>query len=310
MPSLQTVVCVVGPTAVGKTALSLDLAEALDAEVISADAMQVYRGMDIGTGKVLFEERRGIAHHMIDVADPTQSYTVHDYVQSAQAVLSDLAERGRMPVVVGGTGLYVRSLLEQFDFSNTAHNATLRADLTEQADKEGSQKLHEHLRALDDATAARIHPNDARRIIRALEIVMTTGQPVAQSRMVRPSPYRPVLIGLTADREALYRRIECRVDGMIRMGLIDEVRDLLTHGCRPTDTAMQAIGYKEIVNYLQGDCTRDDAIDAIKKASRRYAKRQWSWFRADARIVWYEGSEGGMMRDVVMPYIQRCLAMG
>lgn len=310
MPSLQTVVCLVGPTAVGKTALSLDVAEALDAEIISADAMQVYRGMDIGTGKVLLEERRGIVHHMIDVADPTQSYTVHDYVQNAQAVLSDLAERGRMPVVVGGTGLYVRSLLEQFDFANTAHDATLRARLTEEADQEGSQALHARLRALDDVTAARIHPNDARRIIRALEIVMTTGHPVEHSRVARPSPYRPVLIGLTADREALYRRIERRVDGMMRMGLIGEVQDLLAQGCRPTDTAMQAIGYKEIVNYLQGQCTLEDAIDAIKKASRRYAKRQWSWFRADSRIVWYEGSEDGMMRDEVMPYIQRCMTMG
>lgn len=300
----QPLICIVGPTAIGKTDLSLDVAEALGADIVSADSMQVYRHMDIGTGKVPAHERRGVVHHMIDVVDPDASYTVHDYAQHARAVLAELAEKERLAIVVGGTGLYVKALIDHFDFADTDRDLALRDRLTALAQREGSPVLHERLRAQDPLSAARIHPNDARRIIRALEIVERTGQPVPVGRADEDTPYAPILIGLTAQREWLYRRIERRIDHMVEEGLIAEVRNLVSLGCDETHTAMQAIGYKEILQYVRGTCSLADAISSVKQASRRYAKRQWSWFRADPRIIWYERAEDGMMLDVVLPFIQ------
>jgi len=219
--------CLVGPTAVGKTELSLDLAEALNAEIVSADSMQVYRTMDIGTGKITVQEQRGIAHHMIDVADPIYAYTVHEYAEQARPILAEIIARGRLPLIVGGTGLYVRAVIDHFDFAGTDRNPELREQLNQEAERLGSPILHARLQLLDGEAASRIHPNDARRTIRALEIVMTTGQPRSANFQGTESPYRPILIGVTSERQALYRRIEQRIDHMVEKGLVNEVSALV-----------------------------------------------------------------------------------
>ncbi|MCY0876411.1 MAG: tRNA (adenosine(37)-N6)-dimethylallyltransferase MiaA [Firmicutes bacterium] len=303
----QPIVCVVGPTAIGKTDLSLDLAQALHGEIVSADSMQVYRHMDIGTGKIPVVDRRSITHHMIDVVDPWVPFTVHEFAQMARSVLSDLDARQRIPIVVGGTGLYVKALIDHFDFAQTDRDPSLRDALTQEAERVGAPVLHERLRAKDPLSATRIHPNDLRRVIRALEIVERTGRPVEANRSQERPPYAPILIGLTGERERLYQRIERRIDHMVEEGLVAEVERLLALGCDETHTAMQAIGYKEILQYVRGTCSLEAAVAAVKQASRRYAKRQWSWFRADSRIVWYEWAEDGMMLDVVLPFIEEQL---
>jgi len=300
----QPLICVVGPTGIGKTDLSLELATTLDAQVVSADSMQVYRHMDIGTGKLRQQERRGILHHMIDVVDPQVTYTVHQYALQARSILHALHATGCLAVVAGGTGLYVRALIDHFDFTETTQDQELRAALTRIAEREGAPTLHARLTVCDPVAAGRIHPHDARRIIRALEIVERTGRPVAQSYRHEDTPFVPIIIGLTGEREWLYRRIERRIDHMVEEGLVAEVERLLAMGCDESHTSMQAIGYKEILQHVRGTCTLEEAVAAVKQASRRYAKRQWSWFRADPRIHWYERAEDGMMLDVVLPFIQ------
>lgn len=289
------VVCVVGPTAAGKTDLGLDIAERLDGEIVSADSMQVYKGMDIGTAKLPGEKQRGIPHHMIDIVPPTRNFTAYEYAVLAREAIDGIRARGRLPVVVGGTGLYVKAIVDHLDFSRTARDDALRASLAAEAAQQGAENLHERLRGLDPEAAARIHPRDARRIIRALEIVVRTGRPVACAFSREEPPYECVQVGLSPERSVLYRRIDARVDHMMNQGLLDEVRRLMDMGCTQTHTAMQAIGYKELFQVLQGELTLESAAAAIKQASRRYAKRQLSWFRADSRVVWYDSSEDDMM---------------
>ncbi len=286
---------IVGPTAVGKTALSLELAEGLNGEIISADSMQVYKYMDIGTAKLPPSERRGIPHHMIDVVAPTDNYTVYDYASAARQIIRDVYHKGKVPIVVGGTGLYFRSLADEFDFTETVKNEALREELELLAEREGTQVLFEKLSEKDPEAAGRIHPNDKKRLIRALEIVLQTGSPMRESYQKREKQFTPVLIGLNDERDRLYERIDERVDHMIKVGLLDEVKKLITMGCNENHTSMQAIGYKELLGYLNQRLHFDDAVNEIKKASRRYAKRQLSWFRADQRIRWYHLKEDGMM---------------
>ncbi len=291
---------IVGPTAVGKTELSLLLAENLGGEIISADSMQVYKHMDIGTAKLPLEERRGIIHHMIDVVEPTVSYTVFEYATSARMIIRDCYQRGNVPIVVGGTGLYFRSLVDEFDFTETDRNDELRNELSLLADQKGSQVLHEQLSVRDAEAANRIHPNDTKRLIRALEIVIQTGRTVRASYLGRDRQFQPILIGLTDERERLYKRIDDRVEHMMKIGLQDEVQKLVAMGCGEEHTSMQAIGYKEMLDFLYHRVSLDEAVQQIKKASRRYAKRQFSWFRADRRIWWYHLEEDGMMNSAYL----------
>ena len=287
--------CVVGPTASGKTALSLDLAEAVDGEIVSADSMQVYRHMDIGTAKLPVSERRGIRHHLIDAAAPTETFSAHQYAELARSAIAGIRARGRLPVLVGGTGLYVRAVVDQFDFTQTARDEELRRQLAREAECLGAQALHARLGRLDPRAADRIHPRDLRRIIRALEVVMSTGRPLTASFSADGSLPRARMIGLTLPRDALYRRIDRRVDHMMEMGLLREVEALAALGCTREHTAMQAIGYKELLAVLHGGMELAEAVAAIKRASRRYAKRQLSWFRADPRVRWCECPEDDMM---------------
>ncbi len=283
---------IVGPTAVGKTQLSLDLASILACEIVSADSMQVYRGMDIGTAKPSNYEKKVVPHHLLDVVEPDQRFTVAEYVELAGSAIVDIRVRDRLPLVTGGTGLYINALTDGFLFPDQGRNPKLRDKLSrEYADN--PKKLHGRLQAVDAQAAAKLHPNDTRRIIRALEVYYTTGQPISvlqQKMSETEGKYTVVKVGLTRGRDTLYRRVEKRVDGMLEQGLIREVGDLLQkYPSQPT--ALQAIGYKEIALFLQDVITLDEAVYLIKRDTRRYAKRQLSWFRRDSRIHWYNLDE-------------------
>ena len=301
------VICIVGPTAVGKSDVGVAVSQRCQGEVISADSMQVYRGMDIGTAKLSLEERQGIVHHMIDIVSPLTTYTVHDYAMAAREAVQACRHRGHLPIIVGGTGLYVRAIIDHFDFTQTQKDTTLRDALTREAEEIGSQLLHERLQGLDGEAANRIHPHDVRRIVRALEVVLTSGKTMQANYQQEESPFFPIMIGLTSDRNVLYERIEKRMDRMIERGLLEEVRTLLAMGCSHDHTAMQAIGYKELTGVLQGEIPLDVAIEQMKQATRRYAKRQLSWFRGDSRIEWYSTPEDGMISENFLTQIEQTI---
>lgn len=288
----QHVLVILGPTAVGKTSLSLELAEELRAEIISADSMQVYRGMDIGTAKASPAERQRVVHHLLDVVDPDQPFNVADYVRLAEEVLDRLRGKGKVPLLTGGTGLYIDALLKGFLFPDTSADETIRAELQAQGDREPAS-LHQKLAEVDPVSAKRLHPNDLRRIIRALEVYYRTGEPISSLQKKREetqSPYKPLYIGLYRDRQELYERVNQRVDQMVQEGLIEEVEGLLL-AYPEQPTALQALGYKEIVLYLQGKLTLAEAVDLLKRDTRRYAKRQLSWFKRNDQIHWLNRSE-------------------
>ena len=288
---LPQVLVVAGPTATGKTRLGIELAHRYGGEIVSADSMQIYRGMDIGTAKASPEERAAAPHHMLDVAEPWEDYSVSRYVEEAGRCCDEILSRGRLPILVGGTGLYIDSLLARRDFAGRdSGNDSLREDLNAEYDRIGGEAMLSQLAAFDPDRAARLHPADKRRIVRAIEIYRLTGVTItehdAQTR-ARPPRYRAARIVLSyRDRAALYARIDRRVDAMIEAGLFDEVEKLLARGLSADCTAMQAIGYKEAVLALQGELSREEAADLIKQNSRRYAKRQLTWFKRTPDALW------------------------
>lgn len=288
----EKILVVTGPTATGKTALSVELAKKLGGEIVSADSMQIYRGMDIGTAKVTKAEMQNIPHHMIDIADPSEDYSVSRYVEEADAAVRGVLSRGRLPIVAGGTNLYIDSLIAGLDFAEKAEDAALRESLNKQYDDMGGEAMLEHLRGFDPERAAKLHPADKRRIVRAVEIYILTGETITrhdEETKKRPKRYDAVKIALTfADRAVLYDRINARVDKMVSDGLFDEVKGLLDSGLSPESTSMQAIGYKEPAAYFRGEMSRDEAIELIKLSSRRYAKRQLTWLRRDTTVLWHE----------------------
>lgn len=280
---------VVGPTASGKTKLAVELALTYNGEVVSADSMQIYRRMDIGTAKPDEAEKKGVPHHMIDVIDPSETFSVADYVARARACILDICSRGRLPILAGGTGLYVDSLIDNITFTPAGSDEGLRLELREIAGREGGQVLLDRLAVYDPQSAAKLHPNNLGRIIRAIEVYETTG--ITMTEMQRqsrstPSDYDLCILGLSyPDRSVLYDRINVRVDQMFDRGLVEEVRALLDAG-EAGSTAMQAIGYKETAAYLRGECSLEEAKETIKQGSRRYAKRQMTWFNRNPRIRW------------------------
>lgn len=288
----EKILVVTGPTATGKTALSVELAKKLGGEIVSADSMQIYRGMDIGTAKVTKAEMQNIPHHMIDIADPSEDYSVSRYVEEADAAVRGILSRGRLPIVAGGTNLYIDSLIAGLDFAEKAEDAALRESLNKQYDDIGGEAMLEHLRGFDPERAAKLHPADKRRIVRAVEIYILTGETITrhdEETKKRPKRYDAVKIALTfADRAVLYDRINARVDKMVSDGLFDEVKGLLDSGLSPESTSMQAIGYKEPAAYFRGEMSKDAAIELIKLSSRRYAKRQLTWLRRDDSVQWHE----------------------
>ncbi len=287
----EKILVITGPTATGKTRLSVELAKTLGGEIVSADSMQVYRGMDIGTAKVTRDEMQGVAHHMIDVAEPSEDYSVSRYVAEADAAVRDILARGRLPIIAGGTNLYIDSLIAGIGFAERAEDAALRESLNARYDELGGEAMLEYLRGFDPERASRLHPADKRRIVRAVEVYTLTGQTITQhdeETKKRPRRYDAIKLALSfADRAALYGRINERVDKMVSDGLFDEVRSLLEGGLTPDCTAMQAIGYKEPAAYLRGEMSRDEAVELIKLSSRRYAKRQLTWLRRDDGVWWY-----------------------
>ncbi|HET6350902.1 MAG TPA: tRNA (adenosine(37)-N6)-dimethylallyltransferase MiaA [Coriobacteriia bacterium] len=284
------VVAVVGPTAVGKSALAEHIAVRLGGEIVSADSMQVYRGMDIGTAKTPSAERR-VPYHCIDLAEPGDAYSAALYQRAGRAAIADIASRGKLPVVVGGTGMYVRALLDPWEFpAGEQVDNPVRERLEQLADELGADGLHLYLRDKDPRSAELIHPNNVRRVVRALEM-LEQGVSYADQHAgfaSRESLYDVSVIGLTMEREALYQRINARVDEMLAAGLLDEVRCLLEAGLRAGITAQYAIGYKELVPVLEGARELSDAVDEIKQSTRRYAKRQLTWLRSDERVRWID----------------------
>ncbi|MGG2200316.1 MULTISPECIES: tRNA (adenosine(37)-N6)-dimethylallyltransferase MiaA [Paenibacillus] len=285
----------VGPTAVGKTKLSLTLAQMYDAEIISGDSMQVYRRMDIGTAKATPEERAMVKHHLIDIHEPEEPFSVAEFQERCVPLIRDIDRRGKLPFIVGGTGLYIESVCYDFQFSEAGSDEAFREEMETFALRHGADALHARLREVDPESAERLHPNDQRRIIRALEIYKVTGERLSDRLKVqkRVTPYELCIIGLTMDRALLYKRIEERIDLMIEQGLVDEVRGLLAQGVDPSSLSMQGLGYKEIVSYLEGRATLNEAIDVLKKNTRHFAKRQLSWFRRMKDIEWVDMSQMG-----------------
>nr|WP_053377820.1 tRNA (adenosine(37)-N6)-dimethylallyltransferase MiaA [Paenibacillus sp. FJAT-27812] len=283
----------IGPTAVGKTRMSLDIAKAWNAEIISGDSMQVYRGMDIGTAKIALDEREGIPHHLIDICEPDQAYSAADFQAGATAAIEQIAGRGKLPFIVGGTGLYVESVCYQFQFADIGSDEAFRLEQERFAAEFGHEALHAKLAAIDPPAGERLHPNDLRRVIRALEVYHMTGQTFSeqQAGQTKGSPYELCIIGLTMDRAELYRRIEQRIDLMMEQGLVDEVRQLLERDLPPAAVAMQGLGYKEIADYLRGNCSLEAAVERLKRDTRRFAKRQLSWFRHMNDIHWIDMGE-------------------
>lgn len=285
----RDVIVITGPTATGKTALGAALAKRLGGEVVSADSMQIYKYMDIGTAKPTKEEMLGIPHHMIDCVSPFESYSAARYVKDASRIADDILSRGKLPVIVGGTGLYIDALIAGTDFARQGDSA-LREKLLARYDELGGEAMLAELAAHDPVSAEKLHPNDKKRVVRALEVFLSTGIPLSrhdEETKKLPPRYRALKIALSfTDRTELYARIDARVDKMLSLGLIEEVRHLLDMGLTDRHTAMQAIGYKEVCAALSGQCTMDEAIENVKRESRRYAKRQLSWLRHDESINW------------------------
>ncbi len=280
------IVVIAGPTASGKTGLGVELAKKYNGEVVSCDSMQIYKKMDIGTAKPTKEEMCGIVHHMIDIKEPWENYSVAEYVKDAHEVIADIVKRGKLPVLVGGTGLYMTSLINDVDFSEEKADESIRAELLQIAENEGVQKLLEILRECDPKSYETIHPNNLKRVIRAIEYFKITGKPISsQGREEKDSRYNPLMFMLNPSREVLYERINRRVDIMFDDGLLEEVKGLLDMGLSKKHMAMQGIGYKEVLDYLRGFSTKDGMMRIIKRDSRHYAKRQFTWFNRDERMI-------------------------
>ncbi len=309
MNKKEKLLAVVGPTASGKTSLSIELAKAHNGEIISADSMQIYKGMSIATAKPDADEIQGIPHYLIDFLDPDDTFSVSEYVNLADKAAKNIIARGKLPILCGGTGLYVRSFLENIQFSDENNDPQLRKRLTERYKNEGGEKLLEELKAFDPETAAALLPSNSKRIIRAFEIYLLTGvtmsESVKKSRSV-PSPYDKTVIGITySDREKLYERINKRVDIMLESGLIEETRSFYKR--ENSITASAAIGYKELKPYLDGTLSLDEAIENLKRETRRYAKRQLTWFRRDKYIHWIEADKVDSVFDEAEKIISKYL---
>jgi tRNA dimethylallyltransferase len=288
------VVAIVGPTAAGKSALSLALAKELGGEIVNADSMQLYRGLDIGTAKLREDEREGIPHHVLDIWDVTEPASVAQYQRQARAAVDDIARRGRVPLLVGGSGLYVRAVLERFEFPGT--DPALRQELEAELATVGPAPLYERLRSADPVAAQGILPSNGRRIVRALEVIALTGGSFTAS-LPEPAPYYDaVWLGLDLDTAALDARIETRVRHMWAAGLVEETRALAGHGLREGRTASRALGYQQVLRYLAGDCTEAEAHAETVRATRRFVRRQRSWFRRDPAVHWLDAADPGLVR--------------
>ncbi|SFH60994.1 tRNA dimethylallyltransferase [Pseudobutyrivibrio sp. OR37] len=288
---MNNLVILTGPTAVGKTSLSINLAKAINGEIISADSMQIYKGMDIGTAKITTEEMDGVPHHLIDVIEPTEDFHVVKFKAMVEAAIEEIYKKGKVPIICGGTGFYIQAILYDIDFTENEIDKTYRKSLEAFAEENGEEALHDKLKAIDPESAASIPAANVKRVIRAIEYFEQTGEKFSKhnaTQKEKNSPYNFAYFVLNDDRTLLYNRIDARVDKMIADGLVDEVKELLRQGVKPGMTAMDGIGYKELLDYLNGNGTLEDAIELIKKKSRNYAKRQLTWFRRERDVIWLD----------------------
>ena len=304
--SKRPLIIITGPTAVGKTALSVELAREIGGEIISADSMQVYRYMDIGSAKVTREEMDGIPHHLIDVLEPTEEFNVVTFQKMAKEALEGIYKRGHIPVIAGGTGFYIQALLYDIDFTETEEDTSYRKVLEEKAAKEGPEVLHEMLRAVDPESAEAIHANNVKRVIRALEFHAQTGEKISEhneKERGKESPYQFFYYVLNTDRPVLYERIDRRVDVMLAQGLVEEVKKLKVMGCTRELISMQGLGYKEILAYLDGETSLDEAVYILKRDTRHFAKRQLTWFKRERDVRWLNLPEFDNDRTKVLAHI-------
>lgn len=285
----ESLFILIGPTAIGKTKVSVELAKILNGEILSADSMQIYKYMDIGTAKIKKEEMEDIPHYLIDIVSPDEEFTVSNYKENAKKIISKINSKRKLPMVVGGTGLYVNSLIYDLNFTKVPSDIRIREELDSLANKYGNEFLHSKLEKIDKVSAEKIYANDRKRVIRAIEIYKMTGKPMSihNENFRKPNnEYNLTMIGLNMDRKKLYDRINTRVDLMFQEGLIDEVKSLLSMGYTKELVSMKGIGYKEVIMYLDGSITLDESMEMIKKGSRNYAKRQLTWFRRNEMINW------------------------
>lgn len=285
----EKLVCIIGPTAVGKTKLSIDLAKRFDAEIISGDSMQIYRGMDIGTAKITKEEMSNIPHHLIDIKNPDEPFSAFDFQQLVRKKIMEISNRNHLPMIVGGTGLYIQSVIFDYQFSDSGKNEKIRTRLEEKVKNDGIEPLYQQLLSIDPETAGQIHPNNERRVIRALEVYYSTGMTMTElkTKQEKQLLYDVALVGLTMDREKLYKRINDRVDQMIENGLLEEAKAFYNQGLKDVQST-QAIGYKELFAYFDGEISLEKAIDDLKKNTRHFAKRQLTWFRNKMDVQWFD----------------------
>lgn len=286
------IIIIAGPTAVGKTDISIKLAHMLDTEIISADSMQIYKRMDIGSAKISPEEMSGVPHHMIDIIEPWESFSVADFKEQSEKIISSMIQHNKIPLIVGGTGLYIDSLICNYNFTDANKDENYRLYLENLANEKGAEYIFHMLQAVDFEASLKIHKNNVKRVIRALEVYKLTGKPFSQFEIDESAkydiPYDVLYFVLTMKREALYNRINYRVDKMLELGLIEEVKQLKSFNCNADMQSMKGIGYKELLYYLDDKYTLEEAIESIKKGSRNYAKRQLTWFRKDSRVHWIE----------------------
>ncbi|BBF42230.1 tRNA dimethylallyltransferase [Lachnospiraceae bacterium KM106-2] len=303
----QPLIILTGPTAVGKTALSIGLAKAVNGAIISADSMQVYRKMDIGTAKITKEEMQGVKHYLIDVLDPAEDFNVVLFQKLAKEAMKEIYANGQIPIVVGGTGFYIQALLYDIDFEQEEADQTYRHELEALAEEKGAEYLHDKLREVDEKSAEAIHANNVKRVIRALEFFHQTGQKMSdhnEKERIKESAYNSAYFVLTNDREVLYDRINRRIDQMEELGLIEEVKALKEEGYGRDLVSMQGLGYKEILSYLDGEITLEEALYILKRDTRHFAKRQLTWFKREKDVIWYDKSKYFSEEEILTSMIE------
>lgn len=304
-------VILTGPTAVGKSELSIQLAKAINGEIISADSMQVYKYMDIGSAKIMPQEMQGVTHYLIDEFEPWEEFHVVKFQTYARKYMDAIYAKGKIPILVGGTGFYIQALLYDIDFTEQKSNGAYRAQLEQLADEKGNDYLHDMLRQVDEKAALEIHANNRKRVIRALEFYHETGQKISEhneTERAKESPYQFAYFVLNDERSKLYERIDARVDKMVQDGLIEEVTHLKEMGCTKDLVSMQGLGYKEILAYLSGTCTLDEAIYTIKRDTRHFAKRQLTWFHRERDVIWLNKPDFNYSAPAILQYMTQVLA--
>ena len=306
----KPLIVLTGPTAVGKTSLSISLAKAVNGEIISADSMHVYKGMDIGSAKIRKEEMQGVTHYLVDILEPEEEFHIVKFQELAKAALEEIYAKGKIPILVGGTGFYIQAVTRDIDFTQAEQETSYREELEQFAKEKGAEYLHEKLREVDSKSAENIHANNVKRVIRALEFYHQNGTPISEhneEQKQQTSPYNLAYFVLTAPREILYERIDRRVDQMMEEGLLEEVKSLRERGCHRGMVSMQGLGYKEILAYLEGEYPLEEAVRILKRDTRHFAKRQLTWFRREQDVIWVDKEQFHWNEAEILEYMMSVL---